>query len=125
MNIFKGPNGIEMELKPSQSLAVCFEFSAIWASDHDEALLARLCSAALGVSLDHLARYPRYNPLRDRPLEYGFKMMDRLLEDGWTPSQIYQGGSQSLFLMSQKLPSSEEVDETINFTSPKEGGSTG
>ena len=124
MNIFEGPKGIELELKPAQSLAICFEFSALWASDQDEALLARLCSAALGVCLDHMARYPRYNPLRDKPLEYGFKMMDRLLGDGWTPSLIYEGGSRALLLMSQKLPSSEEVEDTVNFTSPKEDSST-
>ena len=114
------PNKREEELRVPPSLAICFEFSAIWAGEIDEGTLARLCSGALGVCLDHLAIYPRYRPLKDKPLEYGFKLMDRLLGEGWTPSKIYQGGSQALLLLSQQLPNEEEVEEAVDFTNPPE-----
>lgn len=96
------------------SLAVCLEFMTIWGSAEDARLL-RLCAAALGVYLDHLAIFPKYKPMKQTPLEYGFTLLERLLENKVAPEKIYELGSLCLMDMSKTLPSSKEVEEKEDF----------
>lgn len=111
--------GGETEIS-SPSLAACFEFVSLWSSESDNAQLARLCAGAIGVCVDHLARLPKYRPVRHSATDYGYNCLDRLLEMGVTPSVVYEQGVKCLSFMSQKIPTEKEVDERANFSSTDE-----
>lgn len=116
MNIIIKQLGGEIELS-SPSLASCFEFVSLWTSETDNAQLARLCAGSIGVCVDHLARLPKYRPVRHRASDYGHLCLDRLLEMGVTPSVVYEQGVKCLSYMSQRIPTEKEVDEKANFSS--------
>ena len=108
--------GGELEIR-SPSLATCFEFVSLWSTKgEDTAELGRLCAGAIGVSIDHLSKLPKYNPAKHRPSSYGHICLDRMLTRGILPSEIYQEGIKCLSLMTSKIPSQDEVDEKVNFT---------
>jgi len=111
--------GGEIELV-SPSLATCFEFVSLWTTESDNAQLARLCSGALGVCLDHTRKLPKYRAGSSNPRDYGHKCLDRLLESGVTASIIYEQGVTALSFMATKIPTEEEVDEKANFSSSPE-----
>lgn len=100
------------------SMAVCFEFAALWSDDLDQSAHARLCAGALGVVLDSTARYPKYRPLQSTPMIYGYKVLEALLRDGATPNVIYSEGTKALICMAAVLPTNEEIDKKANFTNP-------
>lgn len=111
----------EFEVEPPSSLATSLEFVTLWNSDDSVALL-RLCAGAIGVALDKEAIFPKYRPLKSSPIPYGRMMLERLLEEGVTASQIYKAGSTCLLEFAKKIPKEEGVEEKANFThSPKEG----
>ena len=97
------------------SLATCLEFVTLWSSD-DSVELLRLCSGAIGVALDNHAIFPRYQPFKNSPLPYGRKMLERLLEEGVTATQIYQAGSTCLVSFAKQIPSEKGVEDKANFT---------
>tara|TARA_R110002012_G_scaffold320165_1_gene542619 strand:- start:654 stop:1022 length:369 start_codon:yes stop_codon:yes gene_type:complete len=105
----------------SPSLATCFEFVSIWSTNSDMAVTSRLCAGALGVCLDHLAILPKYKPAVHKPSNYGHLILDRLLEKGISPSAIFDNGTKCLSLMATKIPTQEDVEEEINFSSPPNG----
>tara|TARA_B100000700_G_scaffold313751_1_gene399268 strand:- start:427 stop:810 length:384 start_codon:yes stop_codon:yes gene_type:complete len=119
MNVKIDKFGGEIDLE-SPSLATCFEFVALWTSESDNAQLARLCSGALGVCLDHTRKLPKYRPGRHSPREYGHKCLERLLEYGITASIIYEQGVTALSYMATKIPTEKEVEEKANFSSSLE-----
>lgn len=102
------------------SLATCFEFVALWTSESDNAELARLCSGALGVCLDHTKKLPKYRPGSSSPREYGHKCLDRLLEMGITASVVYEQGVTALSFMASRIPTQDEVEEKANFISTQD-----
>lgn len=104
----------------SPSLATCFEFVSLWSAETDNAQLARLCAGSIGVCLDHMARLPKYRPVKHRASDYGHTCLDRLLGLGVTASVIYEEGVKCLSYMSQKIPTEREVDERANFSSTQE-----
>ena len=104
----------------SPSLATCFEFVSLWTSESDNAQLARLCSGALGVCLDHTRKLPKYRPGSSDPKEYGHKCLERFLESGVTASIIYEQGVTALSFMATKIPTESEVDEKANFFSSQD-----
>lgn len=110
----------QIEIDPPESLAVCFEFAALWSSDLDQSQQARLCAGALGVVLDKTARYPKFRPLSDTPMSYGHKVLERLIRDGATPQTIYQEGTKVLITMAGCIPTNEEIEEKVNFTTPRD-----
>ena len=112
--------GGEREIK-SPSLATCFEFVSIWSTNTDMSMTARLCAGSLGVCLDHFAMLPKYKPSVHKPSDYGHLILDRLLEKGITPSDIFQQGSICLAFMASKIPTQEAVEEKINFTNALNG----
>lgn len=107
-------------IDPPESLAICFEFSALWSGDLDLSQQARLCAGALGVVLDKTARYPKFRPLNDTPMSYGHKMLERLIRDGATPQTIYQEGTKALITMAGSIPTNQEIEEKVNFTTPRD-----
>lgn len=111
--------GGEVEIS-SPSLATCFEFVSLWSAETDNAQLARLCAGSIGVCLDHMARLPKYRPVKHRASDYGHTCLDRLLGLGVTASVIYEEGVKCLSYMSQKIPTEREVDERANFSSTQE-----
>lgn len=112
--------GGEIEIR-SPNLATCFEFVSLWSTHGDNtAELARLCAGAIGVSIDHLAKLPKYNAAKHRPSSYGHICLDRMLSRGCSPSVIYQEGIKCLSVMTQQIPSQKEVDEKVNFTTAEE-----
>ena len=114
INISKFGGEIETQ---TPSLATCFEFVSLWSTKGDDtAELGRLCSGAIGVCIDHLAKLPKYNPSKHRPSSYGHICLDRMLSRGISPSEIYQEGMKCLSMMTSKIPSQKEVDEKVNFT---------
>ncbi len=119
MNINIKKLGGEVEIS-SPSLATCFEFVSLWSAETDNAQLARLCAGSIGVCLDHMARLPKYRPVKHRATDYGHTCLDRLLGLGVTASVIYEEGVKCLSYMSQKIPTEREVDERANFSSTQE-----
>lgn len=109
----------EQKPKKPRSLAVCMQFTALWAGDLDRASLVQLCAAAIGVcyTSDHL---PHYRPSQGKPLDYGFACLETLLADGWAPTLIYNKGSECLGLMASALPSESDVESAANFSKPPE-----
>ena len=77
MNINIKKLGGEVEIS-SPSLATCFEFVSLWSAETDNAQLARLCAGSIGVCLDHMARLPKYRPVKHRASDYGHTCLDRL-----------------------------------------------
>lgn len=104
----------------SPSLATCFEFVSLWTTESDNAQLARLCSGALGVCLDHTKKLPKYRPGSSNPREYGHKCLEKLLESGVTASIIYEQGVTALSFMATKIPTESEVEEKANFSSSQD-----
>ncbi len=104
------------EARLPNSIAVCLDFIAIWGSDINRAQLAHLCSAAIAVGLDHAKCLPAYPVQSGDPVKFGFKVMERLLEAGCTPSDIYDGGTQILTAMLGMIPTEEQVNTQANFT---------
>ena len=98
-----------------ESLATCLEFVTLWSSSADVKLL-RLCAGAIGIYLDKTALYPTYKPTKEEPIEYGRKMLERLLDDKIIASNIYEAGSICLKNMFYCIPTESEVEETANFT---------
>jgi len=111
----------EQKPKKPSSLAVCMQFTALWAGDLDRASLVQLCAAALGVCYKH-DLLPYYRPSQGKPLDYGFAVLEVLLADGWPPTLIYNKGSECLGLMAGALPSEQDVDDAINFSNPPKEG---
>ena len=108
--------GGELETR-CPDLATCFEFVSLWSTNSsDTAELGRLCAGAIGVSIDHLARLPKYKPQVHKPSSYGHICLGRMLELNITPSQIYQEGIKCLTVMTSKIPTADEVKEKVNFS---------
>ena len=104
----------DTEFKKPRSLGVCMQFTALWAGSLDRAELAQLCAGALGVcaSLDGI---PHYRPSQGKPLDYGFAVMEWLLDKGVPAAIIYEKGRECLVIMSSSLPTETEVEDTANF----------
>ena len=104
----------DTQIKKPRSLGVCMQFTAISAGSLDRAELAQLCAGALGVctSLDGI---PHYRPSQGKPLDYGFAVMEWLLEKGVPAATIYEKGRECLVIMSSSLPTETEVEDTANF----------
>jgi hypothetical protein len=99
-----------------KSLAICLDFVSIWGSDPNRAQLGRLCAAAIAVSVDHAKCLPAYPVNQGDPINFGYKIMDRLLSAGVNPGYIYEIGSDLLIQMMEKIPKEQEVEEKANFT---------
>jgi hypothetical protein len=104
----------DIQLKKPRSLGVCMQFTALWAGNLDRAELAQLCAGALGVCIS-LDGIPHYRPSQGKPLDYGFAVMEWLLEKDVPASLIYKKGRECLLLMSSSLPKENEVEDTANF----------
>ena len=115
MQLDLGPFGQYDTTKP-ESLAICFEFTSLWAGQTDSALIARLCAGAIGIYLDTKAILPKYRPFDQKPLEYGHKCLDRLLQRGVPPRRIYDAGAKCLADMAIQIPTEQEVKEQANFS---------
>lgn len=97
------------------SLATCLDFVSVWGATLNRAQLGRLCAAAIGVCVDHVAILPKYKISSADPLGYGHKIMERLLGAGVLPADIYEQGANLLLEMAQKLPTENEVEAESNF----------
>ena len=106
----------KIEGKAPASLAIPFEFVSLWAGETDHAVIGRLCAGALGVYLDSLKRLPKYKPTKEKPAEYGYRCLDKLLQAGIFPTNIYQAGAICLADMATKIPAEEEVKDVENFS---------
>ena len=106
----------QVEAAQPDSLAVCFEFTSLWAGESDSAVIARLCAGAIGIYIDKTAKLPKYRPFQHKPLEYGHTCLDRLLSRGVLPKCIYEAGAKCLADMATQIPTEAEVKEQINFT---------
>ena len=115
-----GKLGGEQELK-TPSLATCFEFISLWSTSSDTALTARLCAGGIGVCLDHLAKLPKYKPAIHKPSDYGHIILDRLLNAGVYPAEIFEEGTKCLSFMATKIPTQEAVEDKINFSNAQSG----
>ena len=109
----------EQKPKKPRSLAVCMQFTALWAGDLDRASLVQLCAAAVGVCYTN-DKLPHYRPSQGKPLDFGFACLETLLADGWPPTLIYNKGSECLGLMASALPSESDVESAANFSKPPE-----
>lgn len=105
----------------SPSLAICFEFVSVWSTNTDMSTTARLSAGSIGVCLDHLAILPKYKPSIHKPSNYGHLILDRLLEKGITPGEIFEEGTKCLSLMASKIPTQEAVEEKVNFSNAPNG----
>lgn len=103
------------EGKIPSSIATCLDFVSIWGSDPNRAQLGRLCAAAIAVSVDHARILPAYPVASGDPIAYGYKILERLLENGVTPARVYEMGSSLLVEMIKVIPSEKEVEDKANF----------
>jgi hypothetical protein len=104
------------EAKIPTSLATCVDFVSIWGSEPNRAQLGRLCAAAIAVSVDHAKVLPKYKIQTGDPIEFGHKIMDRLLEAGVPLASVYQYGSEILVNFMKVIPSEDSVEENVNFS---------
>jgi hypothetical protein len=105
----------EHEVVLPKSIAVCLDFVSIWGSEPNRAQLGRLCAAAIAVGVNHAKCLPAYPVASGDPITFGFKCLDRMLDAGMTPAQIYQQGSAVLVEMGTMIPTEDEVEDTANF----------
>ncbi len=105
----------EHEVVLPKSIAVCLDFVSIWGSEPNRAQLGRLCAAAIAVVVDHAKCLPAYPVATGDPITFGFRCLDRMLDAGMTPAQIYSIGSTVLVEMGKVIPTEDEVEETANF----------
>lgn len=98
------------------SLATCLDFVMIWGGQPNKAQLCRLCAAAIAVGVDHAKVLPSYPVNTGDPVQFGHKILDRLLEAGVTPSQVYTMGTEVLAEMIKAIPTEDDVEETANFS---------
>jgi hypothetical protein len=110
------------EGKIPSSIATCLDFVSIWGSDPNRAQLGRLCAAAIAVSVDHKRILPAYPVSSGDPIAYGYKILDRLMDNGVTPARVYEMGSSLLIEMMKVIPSEKEVEEKANFLQVGEEG---
>ena len=104
------------EVPPCNDLATCLEFVLTWGdASEDNVDLVRVCSAAIGVALDPEALLPKYRPDRDKILQYGRKILTRLLLKNIPMKDIYDSGSAYLTAMAQNIPQQKEVEEKMDF----------
>tara|TARA_Y100000766_G_C18789538_1_gene547509 strand:+ start:427 stop:774 length:348 start_codon:yes stop_codon:yes gene_type:complete len=108
------------EQKPQQprSLAICMQFTALWAGDLDRAALVQLCAGAIGVCYNN-EKLPHYRPSQGKPLDYGFACLETLLANHWPPSLIYNKGTECLSVLASALPSEQDVESAANFSKPQ------
>jgi len=74
----------------------------------------RVCAAAIGVACS-LDGAPVYSPIRSDLLEYGARMLDHLLRQGVTLSQIAESGSYLISDYVDELPKEAEVQAAADF----------
>jgi len=110
------------EGKIPSSIATCLDFVSIWGSEPNRAQLGRLCAAAIAVSVDHARILPAYPVSSGDPIAFGYKILDRLLDNGVTPAQVYEMGSAQLIEMMRVIPSEDKVEDRANFTQAGEEG---
>jgi hypothetical protein len=97
-------------------LATAFEFVSLWSHVQDDpSALARLCAGAIGVCIDKHHKLPAYKPQIMTPKEYGYKCLDRLLDNGFDSTVIFQEGSKALTFLAESLPRGEEIEDNQNF----------
>jgi hypothetical protein len=106
----------EHEIQVPSSLATCLDFISIWGSEPNRAQLGRLCASAIAVGIDHSKVLPSYPVTTGDPVKFGHKIMDRLLESGVTPGQVYEYGTMVLMEMMKAIPSEQEVEDQANFS---------
>ncbi len=109
------------ETRIPNSIATCLDFVSIWGSDPNRAQLGRLCASAIAVAVDHARILPAYPVHSGDPVKFGHKILDRLLDAGVSPGQVYDMGSEILLEMMRQIPTEREVEEVANFTPPEEG----
>jgi hypothetical protein len=110
------------EGKIPSSIATCLDFVSIYGSQPNRAQLGRLCAAAIAAAVDHKRVLPAYPVTSGDPIAFGYKVLDRLMDAGVTPSKIYEMGSEVLLEMMRVIPSEQEVEEKANFTQEGEEG---
>ena len=112
------------QIRTPNNLAICLDFVSCWGAEPNRAQLGRLCAGSIGVCFDHLAVLPKYKSKDGNPLEYGGKVLERLLGNGFTPGKIYELGATCLFEMAKAIPTEAEVESTADFLpTPPQGRS--
>lgn len=106
----------EHDIQIPNSIAVCLDFVAIWGSEPNRAQLGRLCAAAIAVAVDHAKCLPAYPIHSGDPIQFGFKILERLLDAGMTPGSIYEQGTTILVEMMKSIPTEQDVEDTANFS---------
>ena len=102
-------------VKKPASIATCFEFVIEWSSSESNVKNARLCAGAIGLYLDKLSILPKYKPMKETPLQYGYTCLDRIMSMGVAGSEVYSVGSSLLFDMASQLPTDQGVEDKKDF----------
>ena len=113
--------GKPMQATLPSSLATCLELSLQWGTSiEDTPSLLRLCSATIGICLDKHAILPAYKPHKHKILEYGYLILERLLEKNVDATKVFQDGTKLLTAISKKIPLQNEVQDTKDFLASEE-----
>jgi len=107
--------GKSLEPRDVANVAICLDLVSVWASEPDKAQLFRICAAAIGCGIDHTARLPKYRYLDGNVLEYGGRLLERLLEAGVTPTAIIEYGTFVIARCVDKIPTEIAVEEQADF----------
>lgn len=106
----------EHEIQVPSSLATCLDFVSVWGSNPNKAQLGRICASAIAVGVDHAKVLPAYPVTTGDPVRFGHKVLDRLLEAGMTPGNVYESGTLVLVEMLKLIPTEQEVEDQANFS---------
>jgi hypothetical protein len=99
------------------SLSTCFDLVSLWSDNNNRSELGRICAMAICLCCQD-DRLPKKRHLTNI-VEYGSSCLNVLLGAGVPVAQILESGMICLYEMADKLPSSQEVSETENFTEPQ------
>lgn len=106
----------DKDIEPNVNTATCLEFVLSWgAVSDDTASLLRVHAAAIGVVMDEYNLLPAYKPERDKILIYGYKCLNRLLDQKVQTDEIYAAGGVALSYMLERIPKQEKVKEKEDF----------
>ena len=110
------PLGAVAVVPPSPS--VVYDIVSEWSASPSRAHIGRLTAAAIGVCCARGVRgMPRYDVTTAKPIGYGGRILDFLINSGVDPNDIVVAGMQLLGELAPQLIRREEVTEKEDFTS--------
>lgn len=88
-------------------MSIIYDIVSTWSTQPSTAHVGRLAAAAIGVCA--VNKLPKYDTDQARPIAYGGKVMDVLLDKGVAPALIVEKGMEILTKLAPMLLKEEEI----------------